>query len=96
MITEIALLKIRPGQSAAFEEAFIEAQPIIESMHGYIQHELQQCLEENDKYLLVVRWRTLEDHTVGFRQSEGYKEWKNLLHHFYDPFPVVEHYKRIF
>ena len=96
MITEIALLKIRPGQSTAFEEAFIEAQPIIESMHGYIQHELQQCLEETDKYLLVVRWRTLEDHTVGFRQSEGYKKWKNLLHHFYDPFPVVEHYKRIF
>ena len=96
MITEIALLKIRPGQSIAFEEAFINAQPIVESMHGYIQHELQQCLEEVDKYLLVVRWRTLEDHTVGFRQSEGYKEWKNLLHHFYDPFPVVEHYKRIF
>ena len=96
MITEIALLKIKPGQTASFEEAFIKAQPIIESMKGYIQHELQQCLEEDDKYLLVVRWNTIEDHTVGFRQSEGYKEWKKLLHHFYDPFPVVEHYKRIF
>ncbi len=96
MITEIALLKIRPGQSAAFEEAFTNAQPIIESANGYIQHELQQCLEEVDKYMLVVRWKTMEDHTIGFRQSEGYKEWKKLLHHFYDPFPVVEHYKRIF
>jgi heme-degrading monooxygenase HmoA len=96
MITEIALLEIRPGQSAAFEKAFTEAQSIIESMHGYIQHELQQCLEKTDKYLLAVRWRTLEDHTVGFRHSEGYKEWKNLLHHFYDPFPQVEHYRRIF
>jgi len=96
MITEIALLKIRPGQASEFEEAFIKAQPIIESMTGYIQHELQQCLEESDKYLLVVRWKTLEDHTVSFRQSEGYKEWKRLLHHYYDPFPVVEHYKRIF
>lgn len=96
MITEIALLKIRRGQSSEFEEAFIKAQPIIESMNGYIQHELQQCLEENDKYLLLVRWKTVEDHTIGFRQSEGYKEWKKLLHHFYDPFPVVEHYKRIF
>jgi heme-degrading monooxygenase HmoA len=96
MITEIALLKIRPGQSEAFEEAFANAQPIIESMNGYIQHELQQCLEEVDKYMLVVRWKTIEDHTIGFRQSEGYKEWKKLLHHFYDPFPVVEHYKRIF
>ena len=96
MITEIALLKIRPGQAEAFEEAFANAQPIIESMNGYIQHELQQCIEEVDKYMLVVRWETVEDHIIGFRQSEGYKEWKKLLHHFYDPFPVVEHYKRIF
>ena len=96
MITEIALLRIRKGESVAFEEAFIKAQPIIERTKGYIQHELQQCVEEEDKYLLVIRWRTLEDHTEGFRNSEGYKEWKRLLHHFYDPFPIVEHYKRIF
>jgi heme-degrading monooxygenase HmoA len=96
MITEIALLKIRTGESAAFEEAFTQAQLIIERAQGYIQHELQQCLDEDDKYLLVVRWKTIEDHTVGFRESQGYKEWKRLLHHFYDPFPVVEHYKRIF
>jgi heme-degrading monooxygenase HmoA len=96
MITEVAFLKIRPGQSAEFEESFITAQPIIESMKGYIQHELQQCMEEKDKYLLIVRWKTIEDHTIGFRQSEGYKEWKKLLHHFYDPFPLVEHYKRLF
>jgi heme-degrading monooxygenase HmoA len=96
MITEIAILKIRAGASAAFEEAFIQAQLIIEAARGYIQHELQQCLDEDDKYLLVVRWKTIEDHTMGFRESQGYKEWKRLLHHFYDPFPVVEHYKRIF
>jgi len=96
MITEIALLKIKPGQSAAFEEAFTQAQTIIESMNGYIQHELQQCLEESEKYMLFVRWNTVEDHTVGFRRSEEYKEWKRLLHHYYDPFPLVEHYQRIF
>lgn len=96
MITEIALLIIRKGQSTAFEEAFIKAQPIIEEAEGYLQHELQQCIEQDDKYILTVRWNTLEDHTKGFRQSEGYKEWKKLLHHFYDPIPVVEHYKRIF
>jgi heme-degrading monooxygenase HmoA len=96
MITEIALLSIRNGQSAEFEEAFIKAQPIIEAARGYIQHELQQCMENENKYLLTVRWSTIEDHTTGFRQSAGYREWKKLLHHFYDPFPVVEHYKRIF
>ena len=82
MITEIALFKKRPGQSAEFDDAFTKAQPIIESMNGYIQHELQQCLEENDNNLLVIRWKTVEDHTKEFRQSEGYKEWKKLLHHF--------------
>ena len=96
MITEIALLKIRKGQSAAFEDAFARAQPILEAARGYIQHELQQCLEDDSKYLLTVRWNTIEDHTTGFRESAGYNEWKKLLHHFYDPFPVVEHYKRIF
>ena len=96
MITEIALLKIRKGQSAAFEEAFAGAQPIIEAAQGYIQHELQQCIENDEKYLLTVRWNTLEDHTTGFRESAGYREWKKLLHHFYDPSPLVEHYKRIF
>lgn len=96
MITEIALLKIRAGQTADFEQAFAKAQPLIESMNGYIQHELQQCIEEEDKYMLVVRWKTIEDHTVGFRQSKEYAEWKKLLHHFYDPIPAVEHYQRIF
>jgi heme-degrading monooxygenase HmoA len=96
MITEIALLKIKTGGSQAFEAAFADAQKIISSMKGYIRHELQKCMEEEDKYLLVVHWESLEDHTIGFRQSREYKEWKSRLHHFYDPFPAVEHYKRIF
>ena len=96
MITEIALLNIQPGKSAAFEAAFGKTQKIISSMHGYVEHELQKCLEDENKYLLVVRWQTLEDHTEGFRNSSEYLEWKKLLHHFYDPFPVVEHYKKIY
>ena len=95
MITEIALLKIRNRESKAFEVAFNKAAPIISSMKGYVEHELQKCIEEENKYLLIVRWQTLEDHTIGFRGSEEYKEWKNLLHHFYDPFPTVEHYYKI-
>ncbi|SJN16176.1 Antibiotic biosynthesis monooxygenase [Sphingobacterium sp. JB170] len=49
-------------------------------------------MEKNDKYLLEVRWESLEDHTIGFRGSEDYQQWKQLLHHFYAPFPIVEHY----
>lgn len=92
MISEIAILNIKPGMSDKFEIAFQEATKIISSMPGHISHDLQKCLEESDRYLLLVYWQTLEDHTVGFRQSEQYQTWKQLLHHFYEPFPVVEHY----
>ncbi len=92
MILEAVILNIRAGESEAFESAFAQAAPIIASMNGYISHELHRCMETSDQYLLLVRWQTLEDHTVGFRGSAEYQEWKRLLHHFYDPFPVVEHY----
>lgn len=93
MILEVAVLNVRQGQSGAFEEAFRKAQKIIAAIPGYVSHELQRCIEDNDKYLLLVRWRRLEDHTIGFRQSAQYQEWKRLLHHFYDPFPSVEHFE---
>ncbi len=93
MILEVAILDVKPGQDAEFEAAFAEAQAIIAGMKGYVSHELQKCLEVNGRYLLLVRWETLEDHTEGFRGSPEYQKWKALLHHFYDPFPTVEHYR---
>ncbi|UUZ94297.1 antibiotic biosynthesis monooxygenase [Paenibacillus sp. P25] len=92
MILEAAVLQVKPGLAGEFEESFRKASSIISSMKGYISHELQKCLEQENQYLLLVRWETLEDHTAGFRGSEAYQEWKKLLHHFYDPFPTVEHY----
>jgi heme-degrading monooxygenase HmoA len=96
MILEVALLKVRAGQTEAFENAFHEARNIISSTPGYLSHELQRCIEEPDKYLLLVKWRKLEDHTIAFRQSTPYQDWKRLLHHFYDPFPAVEHFEVVF
>jgi heme-degrading monooxygenase HmoA len=95
MILEVAVLQVKPGLGAAFESSFKIASSIIASMKGYIHHELQKCLEVENKYILLVKWETLEDHTVGFRQSQPYQEWKTLLHHYYDPFPTVEHYEMI-
>lgn len=92
MILEIAQLQIRAGECAAFETAFVKAAPIIASMKGYVEHELQHCLEHDHRYVLLVRWQRLEDHTLGFRQSPQYQQWRALLHHFYDPFPTVEHF----
>ena len=95
MILEVAVLHVKPGEGCAFEGAFAAAQIIIASMPGYVSHQLQRCLEVADKYLLLVVWQTLEDHTIGFRESQPYQEWKRLLHHFYDPFPTVEHYEEV-
>jgi heme-degrading monooxygenase HmoA len=95
MILEVAILDVREGQEAAFEAAFAQASLIISAMDGYVSHQLQRCLERCSRYLLLVNWRMLEDHTVGFRGSASYQEWKALLHGFYDPFPTVEHYEPI-
>jgi heme-degrading monooxygenase HmoA len=92
MILELAILDVIPGKTAEFEASFASAQKIISSMKGWRSHQLQHCLESPNRYLLLVEWETLSDHTVGFRGSAGYQEWKKRLHHFYDPFPVVEHY----
>ena len=95
MILEAAVLPVITGREAEFEAAFREASPIIASMPGYLGHELQRCIEAPERYLLLVRWETLEAHTVGFRGSPEYQRWRALLHHFYDPFPVVEHFEAV-
>ena len=92
MILEVAILNVIPGQESAFEAAFHRAISILTSMRGYISHELRHCVEHSNRYILLVHWQSLEDHTIGFRTSPQYQEWKSLLHHFYDPFPTVEHY----
>lgn len=95
MILEVANLQLIPGQEAEFEAAFAQAQTIIAAMDGYISHDLQRCLENPSHYLLLVRWTTLEAHTVGFRSSAQYQQWRGLLHHFYDPFPEVLHFEQV-
>ena len=95
MITEHALLPVAPGREHDFELAFNEARPIIASMAGFRNLSLSRSIESPNTYLLLVEWERLEDHTVGFRQSEQYAKWRDLLHHFYDPFPVVEHYQTV-
>jgi len=96
MILEVAILNVKPGQEPEFEAAFCKAQAIISGVAGYVSHQLQHCIEVPGRYLLLVNWKTLEDHTVGFRESAHYQQWRGLLHHFYDPFPEVQHFKMVF
>ena len=93
MILEVATLDVRAGQEEAFEAAFKRALPIIAGMQGYVSHQMRRCIENPSRYILLVEWAKLEDHTQGFRGSPQYQEWRALLHHCYDPFPTVEHYR---
>jgi len=95
VVLEVVILNVRPGESAAFEAAFREAQAIISASAGYQRHELRRCVEAADRYLLLVWWDSLESHTQGFRRSPAFQRWRRLLHHFYDPFPTVEHYVQV-
>jgi heme-degrading monooxygenase HmoA len=92
MILEAAMLTVKPGQNEAFEAAMQQARPLIAASPGFQGIEVRRCLERPGVYLLLVRWARLEDHTEGFRTSDRYGTWRALLHHFYDPFPTVEHF----
>ncbi|MEN3953434.1 antibiotic biosynthesis monooxygenase [Iodidimonas sp. SYSU 1G8] len=96
MILEAALLSVKPGRADAFEAAMRKARPLIAASPGFGGIEVRRCVERPDGYLLLVWWETLEDHTEGFRGSERYQEWRGLLHDFYDPFPIVEHFEPSF
>ena len=95
MILEHAPLTVRSGEQEAFEAAFGRAKRLIAAVPGFRRLSLSRCLERDTGYLLLVEWDRLEDHTEGFRGSPAYQEWRALLHSFYDPFPVVEHYAEV-
>ncbi len=92
MVLEVAILNIKEGLSVEFVRSFSKASLIISSMKGYISHQLKKCIEHDNQFILLVQWKTLEDHEIGFRKSPEYQDWKVLLHHFYEPFPEVLHY----
>ena len=95
MILEHAVLDVVPGEEQRFEDAFFRAKAIIASMPGFRSLRLERGVETPSRYLLLVEWDRLEDHTERFRGSPEYQEWRQLLHRFYDPFPTVEHFESL-
>ena len=69
------------------------AKGIIAASPGFLSLRVARCIERPNCFLLLVEWESLKAHTEGFRGSPAYEEWRALLHHFYDPFPVVEHFE---
>jgi heme-degrading monooxygenase HmoA len=92
VILEHAVLNVKAGQAKEFEIALRKATPLIEATPGFQRMEIRPCVESKDSYLLLVWWSSLEAHTIGFRGSARYQQWREALHHFYEPFPVVQHY----
>ncbi|MGP0030175.1 MAG: antibiotic biosynthesis monooxygenase family protein [Acidimicrobiales bacterium] len=95
MITEHAVLQVVPGQEDAFVATMERAKPLIADSPGFVSLRVERCVERPATFLLLVEWETLEAHTEGFRGSAAYGEWRSLLHHFYDPFPVVGHFEAV-
>jgi heme-degrading monooxygenase HmoA len=95
MITEHALLEVIAGQEECFVDAMDRAKALIAASPGFVSLRIERCVERPSCFLLLVEWKRLEDHTEGFRSSAAYQEWRAALHHFYDPFPVVEHFEAV-
>jgi heme-degrading monooxygenase HmoA len=95
VITEHALLEVVPGREAEFVEAMERAKALIAASPGFVSLRVERGVERPGRFLLLVEWERLADHTEGFRGSSAYEEWRAALHHFYDPFPVVEHFAAV-
>jgi heme-degrading monooxygenase HmoA len=96
MVLEVVMLTVKSSMEEEYEQTFKQAAPLISAIKGYCSHQLQRCLEVPGKYVLLVEWETLEDHTVGFKQSPNFQEWRQLLHHFYESPPTIEHFTEVF
>ena len=96
MILELAILEIKEGQTALFEQNLEKAQAIITQAEGYLGHEFQQCIEEPHKYILLIQWESVEAHEEGFRKSELFAEWRGLIGSFFASPPLVQHYAKKF
>lgn len=95
MILEIAQFDILTGKEDLFEEASNLAKNVISQSKGFVSIEFQICIEMPTKFLALIKWETLEDHTVGFRESPLFLEWRAILSPFFNSAPVALHYNLI-
>jgi heme-degrading monooxygenase HmoA len=91
MVTEIAQIDVKPGLEAEFESGVAKAAPLFQRAKGCRALELQRSLEKPSRYRLLVQWETVEDHTVAFRGSDDFQEWRRLVRHCFERPPEVEH-----
>lgn len=95
MVTEHVVLSVLPGRESEYEAAFAEAKHVIASAKGCRSVSVSRSVETPTNYLLLVEWDSVDDHMVGFRNSEAFVEWRRLTGHLYVPAPVIEHYELV-
>jgi heme-degrading monooxygenase HmoA len=96
MILELADIRIHPGQNAAFEEAIQRGlKTVIHQARGFQGFKVNRGMESPERYILQIFWGTLEDHTVGFRQSSAFTEWRAIVGPFFAGPPTVEHFELV-
>lgn len=92
MVLEHALITVRPDTHQEFEAALTRAREVISGAPGFVSLQLSRGIESPDRYLLLVEWEKLEDHTVGFRESDRFAEWRSHIGPFFESPPEVDHY----
>lgn len=93
MIVEIADFRVDPKDHEAFGQALRRGgQTVLSKAQGYVAHSILACIESPGRYVLTVHWKTLEDHTVGFRQSPAFADWRAIIGPFFAQPPHVEHF----
>ena len=96
MILEVADIRIQPGQQAAFDEAIQRGLTTVASQaQGFLGSQVHKGIESPERYILQIRWATLEDHTVGFRQGPLFAQWRAIVGPFFAAPPVVEHFNLV-
>ncbi|MBQ0919205.1 antibiotic biosynthesis monooxygenase [Hydrogenophaga aromaticivorans] len=92
MILEHADIRIDPAKATEFEAAILRgASTVIAQAKGFKGFKVNRSIESAGRYILMIYWDTLEDHTVGFRQSPAFAEWRSIVGPFFLQPPVVEH-----
>jgi heme-degrading monooxygenase HmoA len=95
MILELATIDIQKGKNSEFELNLLQAKKVISQAKGFQSIEVQRCIEVENRYVLFIYWETLEDHTIGFRNSELFTAWRALIGSFFKNPPLVQHYNSI-
>ena len=93
MVLELATIDIKQGTNEDFETSLEKAKLVISQSAGFVDLQCFQCIEQSSRYTLFIRWQTLEDHTIGFRESDLFTQWRALIGPFFAVPPLVQHYE---